>query len=709
MAANPQTISFGHFELQPKSALLIRAGTPINLTGQPFRILVFLASRAGEVVTRDEIRNEIWGDSYNVEYEAAINVAVRKIREVLGESADAPVFLHTVRGRGYRFELGAPPSAPPEEEAPVIEPAPPAPPVAVPLALPPSSFPFRRQTRYIIYLVAVLVIGVITAAVIASSRRVDPGKSTIQFSYSGTVKVAAVSRDGAMLAYVDREKGDDLLHVCRIAGNQCSVLLRHVGDVHKLVFAPDGRSLYLGHFDGGAFPGSNILRVELADGVPTVIIRKTGWLLDVSADGKQILYLRRVPGNLDELLVSDPLGQNERLLMRRLSPDRITEAAFSPDGQHAAFWWLVTNASAHHHRLGIVSTRDGSESILTKDSWSPEFPVPSLAWPESGTILAAIHDPETAFRQLYRIGYPDGTSHRITNELSSYRGVSAGASLDLTVSVRDNTAPQIWIFDPRSPQNARPITSGAPGYRSPAWGKGEILAESTLGLWRIDWKTGHKAALHDTRRGDKRPFVSPDGKFVYFESKRSGEHAVWRTPLDHNGPSEQITFGSAGGRPSLSPDGHWMTYSAMAPDGWISVFRMPAAGGPSVLISQNAAATDPSFSPDGKWITARGEHGERRIYPFQGGPPAKQIPLLPGGHRLHRFGFAPDGSALTVQREFESVSNLWNQPLDGGQPVQITNFTSQLIEDWAWSTDGKLALSRSEQSADVVLLRGLLR
>lgn len=70
-------------------------------------MLELLVNRAGELVTREEIRQSLWPDGQNVDFEGAINVAVRRIRDVLQDSADSPNYIHTVRGRGYRFELPA--------------------------------------------------------------------------------------------------------------------------------------------------------------------------------------------------------------------------------------------------------------------------------------------------------------------------------------------------------------------------------------------------------------------------------------------------------------------------------------------------------------------------------------------------------------------------------------------------------------------------
>lgn len=94
---------FAVFELDADREELRRSGVLVKLPAQPFKILVLLLERAGDVVTRDEIREHIWGADTYVDYEGGINAAVRQIRAALDDSASAPRFVETVPRRGYRF------------------------------------------------------------------------------------------------------------------------------------------------------------------------------------------------------------------------------------------------------------------------------------------------------------------------------------------------------------------------------------------------------------------------------------------------------------------------------------------------------------------------------------------------------------------------------------------------------------------------------
>jgi DNA-binding winged helix-turn-helix (wHTH) protein/tetratricopeptide (TPR) repeat protein len=94
---------FGLFEADAESGKLLRQGVRIKLQDQPFRVLCILLDRAGEVVSREELRQALWPADTYVEFEGSLNAALRRLRYALGDSADNPVFIETLPKRGYRF------------------------------------------------------------------------------------------------------------------------------------------------------------------------------------------------------------------------------------------------------------------------------------------------------------------------------------------------------------------------------------------------------------------------------------------------------------------------------------------------------------------------------------------------------------------------------------------------------------------------------
>ena len=108
---------FGQFAFDPDAGILTRNGLPVKLQPQPARVLALLVTRAGDVVSRDELRQQIWGTDTFVDFERGLNFCIAQIRSALGDSADSPRFIETLPKRGYRFiaptfALPPPPSDP---------------------------------------------------------------------------------------------------------------------------------------------------------------------------------------------------------------------------------------------------------------------------------------------------------------------------------------------------------------------------------------------------------------------------------------------------------------------------------------------------------------------------------------------------------------------------------------------------------------------
>jgi DNA-binding winged helix-turn-helix (wHTH) protein len=94
--------AFGPFIFDSVGGVLSKHGRPVALQSQPARVLAFLIERAGEVVTRDQLRHAIWGDTW-VNFDQGLNYCIRQIRIALDDDARRPCYLQTLPQRGYRF------------------------------------------------------------------------------------------------------------------------------------------------------------------------------------------------------------------------------------------------------------------------------------------------------------------------------------------------------------------------------------------------------------------------------------------------------------------------------------------------------------------------------------------------------------------------------------------------------------------------------
>ena len=112
-------LGFGEFRLDVDGGELHREGTRVTLQPQPFRVLTLLATRAGRLVTRGEIRSQIWPQDTFVDFEQGLNYCIKRIRDALGDDAKSPRFVETRPRLGYRFiapveDVASAPAAPPD-------------------------------------------------------------------------------------------------------------------------------------------------------------------------------------------------------------------------------------------------------------------------------------------------------------------------------------------------------------------------------------------------------------------------------------------------------------------------------------------------------------------------------------------------------------------------------------------------------------------
>jgi len=99
----PRVIRFGVFQADLRTAELFKNGRKIKLQEQPFQVLGMLLEKPDEIVTREELQQKLWSGDTFVDFDHAINIAVNKIRDALGDSADTPRYIETLARRGYRF------------------------------------------------------------------------------------------------------------------------------------------------------------------------------------------------------------------------------------------------------------------------------------------------------------------------------------------------------------------------------------------------------------------------------------------------------------------------------------------------------------------------------------------------------------------------------------------------------------------------------
>lgn len=223
-------IAFGAFEADRKARELRKQGRRLRLQDQPFRVLCMLLDHAGQVVTREELRKELWPASAYVDFDHGLNNAIARLRETLGDNAASPQFIETLPRVGYRFiypvrTLPQPAEAapPPAQERAPLAAGPARMPEPPPSALEPAAGPSREPLRRGIAPVAgVLIVAVLlgwwlldraaTQTPNAGSAAADPSVAVLPF-----VSLTASPEDESFAAGLTEEL---LSQLARIRGLQ---------------------------------------------------------------------------------------------------------------------------------------------------------------------------------------------------------------------------------------------------------------------------------------------------------------------------------------------------------------------------------------------------------------------------------------------------------------------------------------------------------
>lgn len=355
--------------------------------------------------------------------------------------------------------------------------------------------------------------------------------------------------------------------------------------------------------------------------------------------------------------------------------------------------------------LELFSTRDGSVRSLYSNSYGIGRPI----WlPAGEAVLVSLND-RAGRGQLWRISYPKGETERLSNDLADY-----GARIDATrdartvAAIQSNFVSNVWIAPSADTSGGRQITAGElPLVEVAPAPQGKIVAASGEGellLMNVD-------GSHSSPVGEVHNASNPAacGRFLLFSSSRPGNEGLMRANADGSNPT-LLAHGMIWS-PVCSADLQSVFYVDMA--GPMKIWRTPIAGGVPTEVATVLGTVVESrliFSPDGEllayaFMNAAPEPVMKlAVMPRVGGP--VRIMQVPGWtFERACLRWSPDGRSLQSLVTRNGATNIWEQPLAGGAPKQLTKFRSGRIFDFNWSTDGKtLLLARGDVTSDAILL-----
>jgi Tol biopolymer transport system component/DNA-binding winged helix-turn-helix (wHTH) protein len=645
---------FGVFELDARSGELRKHGIRLRLQDQPRQILLLLLEHGGEIVTREEIEQRLWSGKTFVDFDNAINSAVRKLRQTLGDSAENPRFVETLARRGYRFI--APVSTEPEALPR---------PTTIRLPAPNAGPRWRAVPRTAS--VGIVAVGTLAMVWLVGGRgapeEVDL-RVTPLTTYPGYQLQPSFSTDGTRIAF--SWGGPD--------GQNADIFLKLIGPGDPVRLTTD--------------PALDFSPAWSPDG------RWIAALRDLGRQERAVLLIPASGGPQREVarLTAEELGGGEGTWgTQTIKCSAYTFGpmlAWSPDGRF--LFTSARNAPGSPIAIVRINVESGKQQPVTVPPRGSDVDVNPAVSPD-GRVLAFVRASSFAMADIYTISLSEGGPIRAQSKRLTNDGVNAGGPAwtpdgrELIFSSDRGGRPELWRVPASGHGNpVRLAFASEDAYGvavSPlahrlAYGRETYSAS----LWKVPIVSdaGEKPVrVTTTTRWDLFPSYSPDGKRIVFQSNRSGVHEIWVCDADGSNAVPLTSFGRGwSGSPRWSPDGGTIVFDSNAGGNWEIWTIHSDGGGPVRLTTNPADDVRPSWSRDGQWIYfASTRTGQDEIWKMRNDGSSETQVTTGGGWAAYE---SADGRNL-YYKGLGDEAPLWKVPVEGGTPTKVTNVVRDSI------------------------------
>lgn len=569
---------FEEYLLNAREKNLWRGNDHIPLPPKVFDTLLILVENAGRVVSKDEILESVWAETFVEESNLSQNIY--SIRQVLGKGRK---FIETVPRKGYKFIA---PVTIAEARVQSISNDLEIASEAENVDLPPKTDVFspedskqndlvsknrllliKKASFFALFGMSVLAILLFTGYVFkrtGSSQDLLTGQVTLRgLTDSGTAVSPTISPDGRFVAYIDRRSEKGGVRLMDIEARKDVAVDIGGGHVPGVVrFSQDGRDLYF-RVRGLWRSGRTVYRVSYFGGDPTPVAQNVWGNFSLSRDGSKMVFFRSdAVKNVDLLVVKDLVSGEERTVAEVFSPDRafmLVSPEFSPDGRSISF--LNGPGSDYRSDIQIVDLETGSVAAI-KTELQKIF---HLTWGPKGDLIYALSKEPEKGRQLWQVQVPSGAAKKVTNDLNMYNGISITADGKYLVTEMMDTSANVWLYRNADPTSGKPLTSGKYGHYAMVdleyatedriiYDKREEVEKD---LWITSISSGANTRLTQNNGPRNTQAVSSsDGRYVYLSSNRDGNARIWR--IGHDGLNPEAVTGQ-------NLENHW--YPALSYDG----------------------------------------------------------------------------------------------------------------------------------------------
>lgn len=564
--------------------------------------------------------------------------------------------------------------------------------------------------------ILVLVVGAIAAFSVYRFTNQSPqvplnfGNVALRkLSQSNDVVYAQITPDGKFVAYNTIEKDDErALWIRRVEEKNALQLLppQRVSYWGGLTLSHDGGQIYYITAERDARHGT-LYRISSLGGEPRKLVETVNDFGSLSPDGQRIVYVRY--GEKMQMLSANAFdGSDERVIQTAGKNVIYRDPHFSPDGKHIFFIKFENINGEEFWSLIEIPATGGKERIILP-ARKPKISEIVVLKDGNGLLLNAV-DPISNLQQLFHLSLLDAKETRITNDLTSYFGISVSDNGETIVSAQRHTVKDIWIASEKDKDNPVKLTNESNVYLNVAWtpdGKivYDALDNNRPHIWIMNGDGTKAQQLTPNDSSDFEPRVTPDGRYIVFTSERTGERKIWRMNIDGSNPQLLTPVSGAAIGPVIKSDTQTVVFLWLK-DKKRVLGEVPISGGE---ITEREAPEEwaLTISPDGKQIAQafydKADNQRKvRVHPFDKETPSTVFSFSP----YYVFLWTTDGKGLLYRKAEpgnESNSTIWFQPLTGNEPTQFLTVKSDSIFSLSQSKNG-IAVIRGKFPTDAVML-----